>query len=356
LGSVTDTLDATVAPTTDGLIGFSAASGGESQDPLSAVLAPVNETVDAVVSPFVTGVEEDATVTPLADTVESTPSPSDVATPAGDRGETSVAGAAGGGDGTAGGGGTGAEGLIPVAPGSTGLEGDALPGGFPSDAAAGQPGAAMSDGVPASPAFGGAEVVQPPFVAPPPAESAAAAPPGGGGESALDVIAAAATDPSVLAAATGVAVLVGAGLAGSRLGCAAEARLLFTNVRLLPCMVRTGVGNHLPTLTSALPGSGPAGPAAVLQPAVAAQGAVAGASAVNDPPPGAIEHSGARTGALGAFRDGFEDAIQGGRREIGDTLGDSRLMLQLGMTLGFVYAAFLSVWFWATRLRRRPGG
>jgi hypothetical protein len=30
-------------------------------------------------------------------------------------------------------------------------------------------------------------------------------------------------------------------------------------------------------------------------------------------------------------------------------------MIQIGMALGFLYAAFLSVWFWATRLRGRPG-
>ena len=27
-------------------------------------------------------------------------------------------------------------------------------------------------------------------------------------------------------------------------------------------------------------------------------------------------------------------------------------MMQIGMLLGIVYLAFLSVWFWATRLRR----
>ena len=40
---------------------------------------------------------------------------------------------------------------------------------------------------------------------------------------------------------------------------------------------------------------------------------------------------------------------------IADAVGDSRLMIQLGLVLGFLYAAFLSVWFWATRLRGRPG-
>ena len=226
-----------------------------------------------------------------------------------------------------------------------------MPGGFPD--------AGVPDGPAASPSIGGADVAQPSFAAPPPGDptplvgSAAAAAPRSD-ESALDVIAATATDPAVLAAATGVAVLVGAGLAGSRLGCAAEARLLFTNVRLLPCLVRNSVSDHLAPLTSALPGSGPAGPAAVLSPAVAADGAAP--SAVKDPARDLVKRSDARTGLLGSFREGFEDAIQGGRREIGDSLGDSRLMLQLGMALGFVYAAFLSFWFWSTRLRRRPGG
>jgi hypothetical protein len=31
---------------------------------------------------------------------------------------------------------------------------------------------------------------------------------------------------------------------------------------------------------------------------------------------------------------------------------DNRLLLQLGMVLGMGYVAFLTVWFWATRLRR----
>jgi hypothetical protein len=35
-------------------------------------------------------------------------------------------------------------------------------------------------------------------------------------------------------------------------------------------------------------------------------------------------------------------------------LGDGRLMVQVGIVLGFVYAAFLSFWFWATRLRVPP--
>jgi hypothetical protein len=33
---------------------------------------------------------------------------------------------------------------------------------------------------------------------------------------------------------------------------------------------------------------------------------------------------------------------------------EPRLMLEIGLLLGAVYMAFLGVWFWATRLRRRP--
>jgi hypothetical protein len=39
----------------------------------------------------------------------------------------------------------------------------------------------------------------------------------------------------------------------------------------------------------------------------------------------------------------------------GGSLTDSRLMIQIGMMIGFVYTAFVSVWFWATRLRAPTG-
>jgi hypothetical protein len=40
----------------------------------------------------------------------------------------------------------------------------------------------------------------------------------------------------------------------------------------------------------------------------------------------------------------------------GESFADSRLMMQLGLAFGLLYAVFLSVWFWATRLRApRPG-
>jgi hypothetical protein len=40
----------------------------------------------------------------------------------------------------------------------------------------------------------------------------------------------------------------------------------------------------------------------------------------------------------------------------GESLSDSRLMIQIGMALGLLYAASVSVWFWATRLRAPAAG
>ena len=143
--------------------------------------------------------------------------------------------------------------------------------------------------------------------------------------------------------ATAVAFAIGVSVGGSRLLCTGEGRLLFTHVRLVPCMVRDSVQNHLAPLVSALPASGAAAPAAALSPPT---GAVKGGSHANMP-----DGHGGLSGLAQWFRDGFEDALGGGNREIGDDLDDSRLMIQIGMALGFLYAAFLSGWFWATRLR-----
>jgi hypothetical protein len=54
-----------------------------------------------------------------------------------------------------------------------------------------------------------------------------------------------------------------------------------------------------------------------------------------------------------AVRDGF---LRGAGRQgtEDDGMSDTRLLMQLGMLLGTVYLAFLTVWFWATRLRWNP--
>jgi hypothetical protein len=58
-----------------------------------------------------------------------------------------------------------------------------------------------------------------------------------------------------------------------------------------------------------------------------------------------------------AIRDGFLRGAGQPGTGIGtrdDGASDTRLLMQLGMLLGTVYLAFLTVWFWATRLRWNP--
>jgi hypothetical protein len=128
-------------------------------------------------------------------------------------------------------------------------------------------------------------------------------------------------------------------------GSGANARMAFTNVRLLPCLVRDSAERHLAALTDALSAAGST-------PAAALGGAGAGGSVAA----GAIEaeHAhGGLEGVFGGLREGFAQVTRDAG-ETADGLSDSRLMVQIGMLLGVVYLAFLSVWFWATRVRWSP--
>ena len=111
----------------------------------------------------------------------------------------------------------------------------------------------------------------------PPDGAAASAAQGASDSTVIDAIAATATDPQVLAV-TAVAFTIGLTLHGSRILCSGEGQLMFTNVRLLPCMIRESVQHHIAPLVSALPSSGAAAPAAALS---SPQGAVKGASGSN---------------------------------------------------------------------------
>jgi hypothetical protein len=48
-------------------------------------------------------------------------------------------------------------------------------------------------------------------------------------------------------------------------------------------------------------------------------------------------------------REGFGRAVRPTARS--DSVHDSRLLAQIGIVLGTVYLAFLTLWFWATRVR-----
>ncbi len=183
----------------------------------------------------------------------------------------------------------------------------------------------------------------------------AATPPAVGGASQLDAIVTTATDPAVMTA-TGVAVLVGGGVniwrGAPQLP---EAPIMFTNIRLLPCLIRDSVVDQIGAITAALGGPGPESAVQVpVSPAsVTPRGVVAEASASNGR--AVAESAGRMLDRFGAsLREGFGHAVEG-RRELGAAVADSRLMIQLGMFLGCMYAAFLSAWFWATRAHHRGG-
>jgi hypothetical protein len=169
-------------------------------------------------------------------------------------------------------------------------------------------------------------------------------------ESALAAIAEVAPDARVLVSAAVLAMAAAAMVGPRASGSGTDMSMVFTNVRLLPCVVKESLARHVEMLTAAITAEGGSGAAAVSQAGVGSssgtrgastEGASSAAGRVGD----AFEH------ALESFRDGFERAIADEREDVGEGLRDSRLILQIGMLLGFVYVGFLSVWVWATRLR-----
>jgi hypothetical protein len=63
----------------------------------------------------------------------------------------------------------------------------------------------------------------------------------------------------------------------------------------------------------------------------------------------------AGTAVAHPIREGFDRAVSRPVfSEDSEGLRDARLLAQLGIVLGTIYVAFLTVWFWATRLRWNP--
>ena len=135
-----------------------------------------------------------------------------------------------------------------------------------------------------------------------------------------------ATNPTVILTAGMMtfAGLTAVGRGPGLAGCASSAQLLFTNVRLIPCLAVESVSQTVSQVASAA-----AGRPRVLR--VSPPPALAGAVGVGDS--GHVVGAGlAASAAAGAGEDG-------------------RLMAQLGIALAALYAAFLTAWFSATRLR-----
>jgi hypothetical protein len=115
-------------------------------------------------------------------------------------------------------------------------------------------------------------------------------------------------------------------------GASPATSIAFTNVRLIPCMASETVQRIVPSIAGG-----------------------AGGSASETRPPRArttVHQLGA--GAIDVVREGFDRSVGRVAVEDGEGLRDSRLLAQLGIVLGLIYLGFLTVWFWATRLRWNP--
>jgi hypothetical protein len=173
------------------------------------------------------------------------------------------------------------------------------------------------------------------------------APPGMASDSVLGVVTQVGQDTRIVAAAA-VMTFAAASLIGPRAGgSGADARMAFTNVRLLPCLLKDAAGRQLTAITQGL------APAAAPAYAALSEGVASGGShIVRDAGAVKAEHAeGFLPQIVSELTEGFARATRDAPGQAADGLSDSRLVVQLGMLFGIVYLAFLSVWFWATRTR-----
>jgi hypothetical protein len=133
---------------------------------------------------------------------------------------------------------------------------------------------------------------------------------------------------------------------------AVKVRFFMANTPPIPLACLVGdVGRYMSTVTSGATGLN-TGARVVAGKAVAATEkakAAAGSTAGN-----AVERAESTVEDFAqTIRDGF---LRGaGRHDLeDDEASDTRLLMQLGMVLGTIYLAFLTIWFWATRLRWSP--
>jgi hypothetical protein len=165
-------------------------------------------------------------------------------------------------------------------------------------------------------------------------------------ESVLGVVAQVGQDARIVAAAA-VMTFAAATVLGPRAGgSGADARMVFTNVRLLPCLLKEAAGRQLTAITEGLaPAAAPA------YAALSDSAAAAGSPTIRDATAVKAEHAvGFVPSIVSELTEGFGRATREAP-EAAHGLSDTRLVVQVGMLLGIVYLAFLSVWFWATRAR-----
>jgi hypothetical protein len=117
-------------------------------------------------------------------------------------------------------------------------------------------------------------------------------------------------------------------------GLTPAASIAFTNVRLIPCMAADTVHRIVPSFAGR-----------------------SGSTTSGTAPRGRAAPSGRQSGGgvIDVIREGFDRSVgRVGPDEDGEGLRDARLLAQLGIVLGMIYVSFLTLWFWATRLRWNP--
>jgi hypothetical protein len=137
-----------------------------------------------------------------------------------------------------------------------------------------------------------------------------------------------------IVAALGAASLTAVSIA--RGVCSPGAAVIFTNVRLVPCLVGSAVERTAMVGSQAVSGLG-SGVAESNETGRKRTTVPAVIGTIVDP-----------------IRDGFEQVVARNGDEDAEGLRDARLLMQIGIVLGTVYLAFLTVWFWATRMRATP--
>jgi hypothetical protein len=133
--------------------------------------------------------------------------------------------------------------------------------------------------------------------------------------------------------AVGATGLIAAGaLTIARGASSVGSSVMFTNVRLLPCFIGSTIQQSGATAISS--------------------GTRLGARVTDLAPSRLLPPTGS---IVGSFRDGLDRALGDGPLVDGYEDGRERLMAQIGVVLGTIYLAFLTVWFWATRVRWNGG-
>jgi hypothetical protein len=133
--------------------------------------------------------------------------------------------------------------------------------------------------------------------------------------------------------------------------CSSQAAIVWDNVKLIPCMARDTVRRGAGDFAFAFSGARTAAPGRVEFTGRRDAPAAAAAKDATSP----LRHED------GSGLDVWVDDHRTGGEPVDgpvDGAGDSRLMIQLGVVFGLVYAAFVTFWVWLTRIRLglRPRG